>query len=288
MQIDTRVLQTRLLYMLKQFHKVCVDNELTYFLTYGTMLGAIRHSGFIPWDDVDIVMPREDYNRFKSNSVHMLPDNLEIMFYENRNNSPMHYIKLIDNRTTLIEDKYRDYYEGVYIDVFPLDGVPEKKTQIKIKQKKTHMYQSLIVNHCYTDGRKGIRKLYGQLAKRFDLERLHKKLEKELTQYAYSSSNIVGSYLGAYGIREFVPKEIMGIPAKYTFEDAEFYGLEDYDSYLRCLYGDYMELPPIDKRNNKHQYFYVNLDKPYREYQSEHSVAKEPLSVLDNTERHEI
>ena len=270
MNIETKDLQLKLLSMLKQFHELCVNNDLIYFMAGGTMLGAVRHNGFIPWDDdVDVVMPREDYNNFKRIADRILPDNLEIKFYENTQNSPMHYMKLIDRNTTLIENKYRNYYEGVYIDVFPLDGAPSDLKMLIKKQKKVGKYISLIVNHCYTDGRHGLRKLYGFLARCFDLNKLHINLEKQITEYSYESSEIVGNFLGSYGINEFVPKKIFGTPVKYKFEDTELYGPEDYKSYLTNIYGDYMQLPPLEKRINSHQYFYLDLTQPYINYNKE-------------------
>lgn len=270
MQVETRELQNKLLSMLKQFHIVCNDNNLIYYMAGGTMLGAVRHHGFIPWDDdVDVAMPRDDYNRFKENAALWLPSNLEIRFYENTANSPMHYIKLIDNQTTLIENKYRNYYEGVYIDVFPLDGSPQTKDKLIKHQKNAVRYSSLIVNHCYTDGRYGIRKLYGMFARLMNLSKLHERQEKIITAYPYSASEVVGNYLGSYGIKEFVSKKIFGTPKLYAFEDTELNGVEDADSYLSSIYGDYMTLPPEEKRINTHQYYYVDLNKPYREYQDE-------------------
>lgn len=267
MQIETKTLQDKLLSMLKQFHDVCIANELTYYMVGGTLLGAIRHQGFIPWDDdVDVAMPREDYIKFKKLADCILPENLEIKFYENTNNSPMHYVKLIDKGTTLIENKYRNYFEGVYIDVFPLDGTPTSSSEIKRVQKKVRKYQSLILNHCYTDGRKGLRKIYGYYAQMLDLNKLHNNLERLLSKYSYSSSEVVGNYLGSYGVREFVPKKYFGQPKLYDFEDAKLFGPEDYDAYLRNIYGDYMKLPPKEKQINTHQYYYVSLDIPYRDY----------------------
>lgn len=269
MQYEVRTLQNKLLIMLKQFHKVCVANNLVYYLAGGTMIGAVRHQGFIPWDDdVDVVMPRNDYEKFKKNASTILPANLEIKFYENTKNSPMHYIKLIDKNTTLIENKYRNYFEGVYIDVFPLDGAPELLFNRKKIQRKANIYISLILNHCYTNGRDGIRQIYGYIARTFDLSWLHLKLEKIITQFPYESSKYVGNYLGSYGEKEFVPKECFGKPILYCFEDTEFYGPQNYDLYLSSIYGDYMQLPPVNQRINTHQYFFIDLDKPYREYKN--------------------
>lgn len=154
----------------------------------------------------------------------------------------------------------------VYIDVFPLDGVPSDKNILIRKQKVVRRYISLILNHCYTDGRHGLRKIYGYVARCFDLARLHAELEKLITEYPYESSKIVGNYLGSYGIREFVPKSYFGKTIKYQFEDTELYGPEDYDAYLKAIYGEYMQLPSVEKRINPHQYYFVDLNLPYRNY----------------------
>lgn len=270
MQVETRELQNHLLSMVKQFHEICVENNLVYYIVGGTLLGAVRHHGFIPWDDdIDVAMPREDYNLLKSISNQIFPEYLEIKFYENTPNSPIHFVKLVDNRTTLIENGYRDYYEGVYIDIFPIDGAPNKASKIKKQQILARIYTSLILNHCYTDGRQGLRKAYGFFAKLLNMDKLHYSLEKTITQFPYESSEVVGNYLGAYGIREFIPKKCFGTPKTYKFEDTELYGPEDYHYYLTSIYGDYMQLPPVDKRVNTHQYYYVSLNKSYKEYQNE-------------------
>lgn len=270
MQVDTRVLQKHLLLMLKQFHEVCVANNLTYFIVGGTLLGAVRHKGFIPWDDdIDVAMPRDDYNKLKENYERLLPTGLEVKYYENTSKSPMHYMKLIDSNTTLIENEYRNYYEGVYIDVFPIDGTTGVKKEITKRKRKAQIYSSLILNQCYTDGRYGIRKIYGYFAKIFDINKLHNKLEDVITKIPYDSSDIVGSFLGSYGMREFVPKDYFGEPVKYKFEDSEFFGPEKYDAYLKAIYGDYMKLPPVEKQINKHQYYYVSLNESYKKYHDE-------------------
>ena len=122
MDIDVVELHSRLLNMAKSFHKFCQENGLNYYILGGTCLGARRHKGFIPWDDdMDIGMPRKDYEKLIELQT-SLPYYLELRYYENTPNSPMHFIKLIDNRRTLIEPRYNDYVEGLYIAIFTLDS----------------------------------------------------------------------------------------------------------------------------------------------------------------------
>ena len=110
MEIETRDLQLALLNMMKSFHEVCQENNITYYMLGGTCLGAIRHSGFIPWDDdMDVGIPRKDYEKLCRIAKDILPSNLALRYYTNTANSPFHFVKLINTNTTLIENNYRNY-----------------------------------------------------------------------------------------------------------------------------------------------------------------------------------
>ena len=263
-------IHSRLLVMAKTFHGICVENNLRYYMLGGTMLGAVRHKGFIPWDDdMDFGMPREDYDRFISVSNKILPEYYEIRFYKNTDNSPIHYAKLIDNRTTLVEASYTNYVEGLYIDIFPLDGAGNGMLFDRIRAKRILWHQILIMNHCTTRDKKGIRKLLKKYARFRNINNLHDSMEKLMTAKTLSESSLIANYLGAWAEKEIMPKDVMGTPALYTFEDAEFYGSENADKYLKSLYGDYMKLPPKENQVFKHNYYYLNYDLPYREYDSQ-------------------
>ena len=260
-------LHTKLLDMAKCLHSICVENNINYYMLGGTMLGAVRHQGFIPWDDdMDFGMPRMDYERFIELSNRILPEYYELKYYKNTDNSPMHYIKLIDNRTTLIEDAYRDYIEGLYIDVFPLDGAGEGSLIDRIRMKRIIFLQVLIMNHCTTREKRGIKKIVKSYAKFRDLNKLHDLINRNMTKKSLSDSTLIANYLGAWGEKEIMPKEIMGKPTLYKFEDTELYGSENADDYLKKLYGNYMSLPPKEKQVFKHNYYYLNYDLPYRKY----------------------
>jgi len=257
----------RLLTMAKDFHQICVDNNLKYYMLGGTMLGAVRHKGFIPWDDdMDFGMPREDYDRFISISKQILPNHYELRFYKNAENSPMHYAKFIDNRTTLIEAPYRNYVEGLYIDIFPLDGAGNGSFSDRMRMKRINFLQGLIINHCTTREKTGFRKVLKAYAQMRNLDSLHASVEKLMTAKKLSESTLIANYLGAWAEKEIMPKEVMGTPRLYSFEDTEFYGSNNADAYLTSLYGDYMRLPPKEKQVFKHNYFYLNYNLPYRDY----------------------
>lgn len=125
---DIRPLQLRILKNLLAVDKVCKEHNLRYYIMAGTMLGAVRHKGFIPWDDdLDIGMPRADYDLLMANAKEWLPEPYEAVCAENDKEYPLPFAKVQDANTTLIERMHLKYLGGVYIDIFPLDGVPESR-----------------------------------------------------------------------------------------------------------------------------------------------------------------
>ena len=271
MEYNTRIVQINLLKMLKSFHVFCLSNSLRYYIVGGTLLGSVRHGGFIPWDDdIDIAMPREDYQKLEKMDIGLTFKELEFKYYKNTKRCPIHYMKLVNKNTTLIENTYRNYVEGLYIDIFPLDGVSLEPKVERRRRNKIDRLHMIIMNNCRTEKRKSA---FGEMkrciSKLANLTQIHNTLEKELLRYSYEDSEIVTNYLGAYGSKENVQRTVFGKPVLYTFEDAEFYGPERGKEYLKHIYGDYMQLPPVEKRVNKHDYFYINLNTPYAEYRLE-------------------
>lgn len=267
--IKSEQLHNHLLEMVKQFHIFCIDNNLNYYILGGTCLGAKRHKGFIPWDDdIDVGMLRKDYEKFYALRK-KLPDNLELRFYKNTKGSPMHYIKLIDNTTTLIESRYPNYIEGLYIDVFPLDYASNGNTvkEEYRRWRKIWLLQGLIIYHCMSTSPKGlVKKMVFLFSKILKLSALHSRLELEMTKK--EDGEYYANFLGAWQKKEIISKDIFGIPTLYHFEDTQLFGPEKIDAYLRQLYDDYTVLPPIEKRVFKHDFLYLNLDLPYKEYLS--------------------
>lgn len=262
MVYDIEKVQAHLLTMMSEFHSICVENNLKYYIVGGTCIGALRHKGFIPWDDdVDIAMPRDDYDKLSKLSWGKISNKLEIKYYKNTDGSPIHYIKVVDKTTTLIEERYHNYVEGLYLDIFPLDGINENDSK---RPKKIWMLHSMIMRHCSTAKRDRGGKTI--ISKMIPVSWMHHILEKEMRKIPYNKSEYVVNFLGAYGKKEIVQKRLFGLPKLYEFQGNVFYGPEDADSYLNKIYGDYMELPPIEKRIFKHNYFHIDLLSPYREW----------------------
>lgn len=262
-------LHERLLKMMKEFHIFCEKEGLTYYMVGGTCLGAIRHGGFIPWDDdMDIGMPRNDYERLASMDMSKLPGSLEIKFYRNTDNCPIHYMKLVDSSTTLIEAQYTSYLEGLYIDVFPLDGVKNHGKLEQLRFNKIWYTGAIIRYKMRTDVLVSPKdKIKRYVAKLFELGKLHNNLDKLMKKYNYEECNYTANFLGAWREKEIVRKDMFGIPTKYRFEDTYLYGPQKPDEYLQSIYGDYMQLPPKEKRVCKHDYYYLDLHHSYKDYE---------------------
>lgn len=265
-------LQQRLLDMLKWFHAFCIEHDLKYYLLYGSMLGAARHQGFIPWDDdVDVGMPREDYDKLCVLLSERLVDNYILETpYSAAKEYCFPIAKLYDTRTTLIENKRYQVKRGIFIDVFPLDGIgnslEESKKNYKEIEKKYHF---LLTRMCGI--RKG-RKLYKNIAVMLmrcvpqfvvNDKKLLRNLDRLCAARGYEDNKYVASLLGAYGSREIVSKDIIGVPTLYKFEDTLVYGVEDYEKYLTLLYKDWEKLPPAEKRGTHHDFVSLSLDEPF-------------------------
>lgn len=269
---NAQEIHSRLLLMVKDFHRVCEENNIRYYIVGGTALGARRHKGFIPWDDdLDVGVPREDFERL-SMLEGALPDYLEMKWYRNTERSPFQFIKLIDNRTTLIEQQYADYVEGLYIDIFPLDGVKNEGIIERLRWRWIWTLHTAIIVNCSTKKYGMPKKLISKFIKRMDLNKLHERLDRELKSEAFEKSEIFANFLGAWGEKEIIPKGILGKPTLYDFEDTQLCGPEYIDEYLTHLYGDFMRLPPENERVFRHNYPLLDFDLPYREYIKMHNI----------------
>ncbi|MDF2567632.1 MAG: lipopolysaccharide cholinephosphotransferase [Oscillospiraceae bacterium] len=245
--------------ILEKIHYLCEKHHLRYYLLGGTLLGAVRHKGFIPWDDdIDIGIPRKDYEKFLEIAQKELPDFLTVQAPGIVKPYPYFFAKVVNNRTTLVEDvvKHLGITTGVYVDIFPLDGFPSDQRTLKAHYKRFKL-QDKIRNFWIRDPhtKTSIKRVLATLIHNFvNLEKLQIRNQKLLSKYDFDTSELVGNCVGAWGKKEIVPKEFIGEPKLYEFENKRFYGVEDSDNYLKRIYGDYMELPPPEKRKSHHRY----------------------------------
>ncbi|WP_448779044.1 LicD family protein [Bacteroides congonensis] len=264
---DIRPLQLRILKNLSAIDKVCKEHNLRYYIMAGTMLGAVRHKGFIPWDDdLDIGMPRADYDLLMSNAKEWLPKPYEAVCAENDKEYPLPFAKIQDADTTLIERMHLKYLGGVYIDVFPLDGVPEKRMRQRMHFAKYEFYKRvlyLIHRDPYKHGKGPSSWIPLLCRKLYTLTEVQRKIRKVMTKYDFDSCPLVCDYDD--GMKGIMPKEILGTPTPVLFEGEEVWGVQEYDAYLTRKYGDYMTIPK-QSGQRQHNFHYLDLDKPYRDF----------------------
>jgi lipopolysaccharide cholinephosphotransferase len=264
---STRELQQRTLQILLTVDRVCRDHGLTYYISDGTMLGAVRHGGFIPWDDdMDICMPRPDFERLLAHAPEWLPAPFEQVCVERDPYCACNFMKIIDGSTTLIERWSFNQLGGVYMDVFPIDGVASVKWRRKLRFRLYRTVDRWIYmrnRDPYKRGRGYTSWIPRLLQATTTNAGLHRLLRRIQTAHPYESSALVADFDS--GERSVTRKEVFGIPTPVNFEGHELLGVEHPHEYLSHLYGDYMQLPPENKRRI-HNFDYVDLEHSYHDY----------------------
>ena len=261
---DLRALQLVELEIMKIFVDICARHRLRYAMIGGTMLGAVRHKGFITWDDdIDVGMPRADYERFLEIVRAELPEGYDFLNYKQNPDYLRYFSRIVDTRVEVTNASYTNkLVEHAWIDIFPLDGMP--RTHVGRLFHFWHMtawkffYHASCFDQLVNLNRAG-RPLYQRMLIRFmqvtkigakmDTKKLMARIERLLTKYDCDRCEYGISLFGAYMLKEIMPKSVFGDGALYPFEDSMFCGPADYDRFLTLLYGDYMT-PPQDK--NKH------------------------------------
>ena len=264
---DIRPLQLRILEILKAVDSASREHGLRYYIVAGTLLGAVRHKGFIPWDDdLDIAMPRSDYDRLVAHCREYLPEHFEMVCAENDDRYPLPFAKIQDSRTTLIERMHLKYLGGVYIDVFPLDGAPDGKIARWWHFFKYEYYKRCLYFCCrdpYKHGH-GPSSWIPLLVQRiYTHKELLSKMRRLQTECDYDESELVVDHDD--GLGGVMPRDVVGSPTPIEFEDCTVMGVEKPDAYLRRKYGDYMVIPPHGGQR-QHNFHYMDLDKPYKDY----------------------
>ncbi len=266
-------IQKEELELLKYFITICEENNLHYYLMGGTLLGAVRHKGFIPWDDdIDLFMPRPEYDKLikliKNNKV-CLTNNTCFHSYE-LNNDYVPFLKFVNKNISVnINDKYAlDKY--LWIDIFPIDGLPNNESDAD-RYMKTMYFKSLlyvikstnIKNIFKTSKNKkdGFVKLVLKIFTAFlNKDKMIQKYIREVKKYNYSDSIYASNVIWAPRQAPFYKKDIFIEEIELDFENIKAKTFRKYDDYLKQTYGDYMKLPPKNKRYS-HSFDAYKTDK---------------------------
>lgn len=272
-------IQEKELEVLKEVIKIIEKYELRYFAVGGTCLGAIRHYGFIPWDDdVDIAMPREDYELFRTKLYQELPSKFKKLDYDNSESNTFFFTKIHDSMTTFVENYAKDSpdrYTGAFIDIMVLDGLPMKNTQRVVRNSQ--MFLKL---------NEKIRKTPLGYRKQKPFKAILKKIVSCILGYNYFSTrwcNLLKKYpfddsekvylscrnekyALAHGYKVVFPYSYFANYATVSFEDTTIRVPKKYDDYLTDDFGDYMQLPPEEKRNSGHDVYICDMNTPCAHY----------------------
>ena len=242
--------------MLKRFVSVCENNHLNYYLAGGTLLGAIRHKGFIPWDDdIDILMPRNDYDRFVEISKKIsLGEYYHVSSFENNDlNYP--FCKIFDTRTEIIKKYVNDDTEqSLWIDILPTDGLPDDNREVKAIFSKSLLARKLLkikkskTSQGTTTLKKIIKPILKFLLIPVSIKTIVSYIDKLSRTYSINDCLYVGGIAMGYGVNEKMPKKEFLNPVKVEFEGLIVNAPSCWDFYLKSLYGDYMQLPPEEDR----------------------------------------
>lgn len=273
-------LQQKEFELLKRFVELCETLQLRYYLVCGTALGAVKYGGFIPWDDdVDVAMPRGDYEIFLEKAPGLLPQGIFLQNYRTDPAFPQIFSKLRNSNTTYIEKSAAalPINHGIYIDIFPLDGYPaEPREQRRLEVRKKlclHLLGSAFAEPKPLKSRilyklkraAGFHRRTARIAARYDAM---------IRQYSLSDSGLWCNHGNWQGKLEYAPGEQYGEGRMVTFEGLSVRVPELTHEYLTQKYGDYSQDPPVEDQVGHHYHEVCDVDRPYTDYRKRRNSEK--------------
>ncbi|MBR1574684.1 MAG: LicD family protein [Bacteroidales bacterium] len=263
--------QKVILSIYKEVSALCDRHGIPCYAIGGTCIGAVRHQGFIPWDDdLDIAVPIEDYDRLRRLLEKELPDNLYVHAPDTARHYRFVWMKVCDAGTTFIEESevpYRDAYKGVFVDIMPLSGVPEGRWARELFYRRLHRLARLNDNRRYPSTKQGLRGVLSRLLSAA-MERIlpedyfSTRYLNLLKRYPFRSAKSIGYvWMEAWVRRLTFPQAWFGPGVLQAFEDTVIRCPSQTHQYLSHQFGDYMQLPPEEQRETHHGI--VDLDHGY-------------------------
>lgn len=271
--------------------KICDENDIPYYAIGGTCLGAVRHKGFIPWDDdLDIAIPGQYFEKFYEIAKRELPENLTVKYMTDFKNNVNLFMKVYDTTTTFIEKfeiKYPEDYKGVYIDIMPLYGVPKNPKNLFAYSLKVDgcRYMNMMIRLSYNDVSRFLRlraKIFWILTrpvniiilKLFGYKFWSDLWKKEVSKYDFETSLYTGYVWSRIRTERIFPKKWFESTVLLPFENTYIRCPVQWDNYLKRSFGDYMCLPPESERQIHSNNAIVDLDKPFSFYQEKYLKSK--------------
>jgi lipopolysaccharide cholinephosphotransferase len=258
--IDTQAERTIQLAIIKAVDLFCKEHDITCLLAYGSLLGAVRHGGYVPWDDdVDLAMPREDYERFLKEFSH---PTFQVYSLQTNQNCRYPFAKVYDTRTEVFEGAFHSISEyGVNIDIFPIDKIPEQRFCQYVLLKRLWFWLNIlkirISRVCSIMTKK--QNLIIAIGNLFFFWLSSASLARKINDIAYKYQNYktskVGCLVWGYGIKEIVDASLYDSSVQMKFEALQLSVPQGYEKILTSLYGDYLTLPPIHERVTHHDYY---------------------------------
>lgn len=265
-KLDIDELHRIVLNIAKEFHRICVENDIPYFIGYGTMLGAVRHKGFIPWDDdMDFYLPRKYWDKFLDVSEKKLNTPFKLVTAKN-SWYPIAFAKIQDVRTLMDDPTMQHKKEGrigIWIDIFPLDQCSSDMKVVRPLMRKRIVIDHIITGTFYqlVDSKE---RYYVSKLLKFLIQPTHDNMLRWVEKKERISRQVQMTGKGAfvclytiYKYKDIYPTNFFGKPKLYQFEDTKLFGVEHYDDYLKYMYGDYMQLPPENKRHIHAEDYYM-------------------------------
>lgn len=245
---------------LKYIKKICDENGINYSLTGGTLLGAVRHKGFIPWDDdCDVFMARPEYEKFQ-----LAMEKQDSYLWLTRKHDPnYHYSfgRVVDKRTIVIDEGISEIEGyGVFVDVCVVDGLPNNRLK-----RWAHIWKVRILYRCRRSAsysnkeyipqnklKRFVKQIFQKYTRKVGVAKWSDRVERCVDRYPFDGGELVGNVMSQYGTREIMHRSSFDDYIELPFEDTKFKVCAGWEEYLTHIYGNYLELPPEEKRVGHH------------------------------------